>query len=305
MTAFDTFNYGKIWDLVKISIKQTLALKFWSWLIGSVGAILGLLQIGKNFFGLEIEDSVKSAVIALGVFFVFRFVLIFIRNGMKYYHEIYLNSNYGEAIILLTDSFAQTHLYRKTPGHQDEEFMKTMLSFCSTLKKIFDTTTNSNCCVSIKVPVADSKVHEKTVMFNLARNVEHKKRDTKEYERIKHTLIGNTAFIYAFNRVIEGSREKYYLNNFVKSTSNYESTSRPSYEGGILPYESELVHPIVPLLNIRQPNSDCRGFICVDSDKKNAFKSKYEIAILEGVADGIYDIISERNRFKNRTNARH
>ena len=37
------------------------------------------------------------------------------------------------------------------------------------------------------------------------------------------------------------------------------------------------------------------GFLCVDCDKKNAFDERgYDVPMVEGVVDGIYDIILRR-----------
>jgi hypothetical protein len=278
------------------SLKGAFNWSLWKWLVtGSAGILLSVLQIGKNFFSLDAKQSAIYAVGALLLLYLARFFLLFIVNALKYYHEVYHNSAYGEAIIILKDSFAQAHAYRKTGGYQDKEFITTMLLFCNNLKIIYDKLTKSSCSVSIKVPIEDNKVDEKTVFMNLTRDTSHKNRDTKEYSETKHTLIGNTAFSFAFNRVMQGQREKHYINNDVKGSKNYENTSKSCSPNGVLLYSSELVHPIVPIISQSSKNFDCLGFICIDCEQTNAFESKYMIGIIEGVADGLYDIISQRN----------
>lgn len=296
-----TFNYKEIFKIFFSSFKQSFQWTLWKWLVtGGIGSLLGILKVGKDFGQTDnIITSAMYGVIALFSLFCLRFTLLFIKNSFKYLHEVYKNSVYGEAIILLKDSFAHLHHYRKTPGHQDVEFMGAMKSFCDNLKIIYDKITGSNCCVSIKVPIKDIKVTEHTIFVNLLRNEEFKKRDTKEYEEQKHTLIGNTPFSNSFNKVLKGQKDKYYINNDINNTPNYDNTSKECYENGLLPYESELVYPIVPIRYREGLNVDCMGFICIDSSKKNAFMGKYDVAIIEGVADGIYDLILERNNFKN------
>ncbi|MBY0482137.1 MAG: hypothetical protein K2Q21_12325 [Chitinophagaceae bacterium] len=290
-----SFNYREIYKILGRSFLGAFNWKVWKWLIGSISTLFAVLKFGKDFFELNPEKSVVIGFIALVILFLFRFGLIFIKESLKYFHEIYTNSVYGEAIIILKDSFAQAHAYRKTPGHQDTEFMSAMLLFCNNLKTIYDEVTKSNCGVSIKVPIGDNKVDEKTVLVNLTRDINHQDRDTKLYSGVKHTIIGNTAFSSSFNKFMLGQKEKHFINNNINASTNYDNTSRQCYDSGKLPYESELVHPIVPIKNVDSKNLNCHGFICIDSNKKNVFNGKYDIAIIEGVADGLYDIISLRN----------
>lgn len=294
------FNFKQIWIILIESIKEAMRWKVWKWLLtGSLGTALSYFQLGKNFLGFDLKCSLVFAAGFIVILFIARLVLIFFIKVSKYYHEVYKNSTYGEAIVILKESFARIHRYRKTPGHQDAEFISAMITICDNLKKIYDKITNSECSVSLKVPLSDNKVDEKTVLMNLTRDRAHNKRDTDTYKNIKHTLIGNTAFFTSFSKVIKNSPEKYYINNQVNKTENYLNTSKDCYEDGIFPYNSELVHPIVPAFaEDDSKNYDCHGFICIDSTKGNAFNGKYDAAIIEGVVDGIYDIISERNNYK-------
>lgn len=298
-----TFNKKEIYKIAFNSLIQAKNWSIWKWfLLSSIGALSGTLQFGEKFFNLSAERSAIYAVCFIIILYIVRFFLIFLKESLKYYHEVYKNSTYGDAIILLKDCFSEVHYYRKTPGFQEEEFMKSMMVFCNNLKLIYDKITNSNCSVSIKVPVVENKVSEKTVLKNLTRDNSHKQRDTQEYNNIKHTIIGNSAFNNSLNKVITNNSEKYYLNNSVNKTNNYLNTSRVCYENAILPYNSELVHPITPKKSIDAHNFDCHGFICIDSDIENAFDNKYAPAILEGVSDGIFDLIFELNSNKNGSN---
>lgn len=298
-----TFNYQKIWTLLAKSFGDSFKWKFWKWfLTGSLGTLVGALTLGEKVFHLEPKRSILFAVIFIVSLYIIRFILIFIKESLKYFHQVYVNSVYGDAIIILKDNFASTHYYRKSPGHNDDEFMKSMMLFCNGLKDIYDKILKSETSVSIKVPIRDMSVQEHTTLMNLTRDAKHVSRDTTIYRGIKHTIIGNTPFSYCFSKVVNNSKEKVYINNNVNKTENYNNTSRECYDNGILPYNSELVYPIVPIINQSKSNSICHGFICIDSIKQNAFKSKYDIAIIEGVADGIYDLISERNSSINKNN---
>ena len=296
-----TFNYQEISKIIVSSFKEAFLWELWKWILGVGVSLLSayVIPLGKEFFEWEDTQILKLSLLFILAIYVLRFILLLIAKSFKYIHELYKNSVYGDAIIKLTDSFAEAHLYRKTPGFQEEQFMRAMIVFCNNLKEIYDRTTMSECSVSIKVPILDTKVSEGTTLRNLTRNFQHKNRDTDEYRSINHSIIGNSAFNNSLNKVITGQEEKYYLNNDVNNTKNYLNTSKICYENGILPYNSELVYPITPIKNTDTTNFNCHGFICIDSTKKNAFDQKYSVAIMKGVADGIYDVISELNTNRN------
>jgi len=150
------------------------------------------------------------------------------------------------------------------------------------------------------VLIQSADVDEKASMENLCRDPEfYKIRDTDSYKKTNHTIIGNTAFQKALNNVLKDNKIKYYLNNSISKTKDYENTSKDSSKDGKLSYESELVYPIIPMINDDSKNILCKGFLCIDSDKENAFNDYYDVAIIEGVADGIYDLLSERAKNKN------
>ena len=282
-------------------------LKAFEWNIGkwiSTGGGFGLitsliLPFGQEEWKWNYTTAIKYGLIALLTLYLIRFIALFIKESLKYFHSVYKESTYGNAIILLRDSFAEAHYYRKTPDFQDKEFMSSMMIFCNNLKMCFDSITKSSCSVSIKVPILDKKVGEHTILKNLTRDQKNINRDTKQYQEIEHTILGNSAFSSCLDNVLKDRPKKYYINNDVNNENNYRNTSKECYKDGILPYNSELVFPIIPLKKSDKDNFDCHGFICIDSDKKNAFDEKYSPAIVSGVADGIYDIIFQSNSESN------
>ncbi|MGD1945876.1 MAG: hypothetical protein ACFB0A_06380, partial [Croceivirga sp.] len=263
-----------------------------------------LIPFGEEVWKWNYVNALKYTALIFFIVYLLRFVVIALKESIKYFHSVYQESVYGEAIILLKHSFAEAHFYRKTPEFNNEDFMRSMIVFCNNLKKIYDRITKVDCSVSIKVPVKGSRVDAQTLLKNLTRDKDHVSRDTKIYESTNHTILGNSAFSNCLDSVLKGNKEKFYINNDVNQEKNYLNSSKVCYNDGILPYNSELVHPIVPLKTVDNKNFDCHGFICVDSTKSNAFQSKYDSAILEGVADGIYDIIEQLNSQPNVNNSK-
>lgn len=291
-------NKAEIARIFTKSFKDAWKWSFWKWLTtAGIGILIALIQVGVEVWdNLTYSTAGIYALASITALYLLRLILLLLINALKYFHEVYKNSSYGDAIILLNDCFSEAHYYRKTQGFQKEEFMISMMLFCENLKEIFDNITKSKCSVSIKIPVNNDQVDSGTVLKNLTRNKAARKRDTVDYESIPHTIIGNTAFTNCLNNVITGKKKKYYINNQVNKDENYNNTSKSCYDEEKLPYNSELVYPLIPIRSKGNENFDCHGFICVDSTNENAFSGKYDAAILEGVADGIYDIIVEMNK---------
>ncbi|QOG02294.1 hypothetical protein [Flavobacterium sp. MDT1-60] len=291
-----TFNFSEITSILSRSFKLSLKWTVWKFFLSSVGSVGGTLLIGEKFLGLKFQTSLIFGVVLLLFIFLVRWGLIFVKESLKYFHEVYTNSIYGNAIILLNECSASLNEYRKKNTHDDTEFLKAMILLCNNLKIIFTDIVKDECAVSIKVPIA-SEWNNETLVMNLVRDSEHSSRDTIAYTETKHTLLGNTAFTFCLNKVSSNNTSKAYVNNSVNNSRNYDNTSMALHTDQILPYNSELVFPIVPT-NLDHQKHNCVGFICIDSIKENAFDTKYEIEIVKGVADAIYDIIKARNQFK-------
>ncbi len=228
---------------------------------------------------------------AVFLFFI-RFLLFIIRNSFKYLHSLYKESKYGEAIILLKDGFSKVHFYRNDKDQSDELFMNTMIEICDNLSDIFSMKNLSECSVSIKVPIKGDLGGD-TSVSNLCRDSRHISiRDTANYKAINHSILGNTAFTKVLYKTLNPHLKSFaYLNNDIPNTYGYDNTSTSLYEKGILPYKSEIVVPIVPVERKNRNGIKTLGFLCVDCKETNKFDEKYDVPLIEGVADGIYDVL--------------
>ena len=285
-------NIKAAFKILWLSIVDSFKGHIWKWLTGSFSALLGLLQFGKNFLNTTLETSVKIGLYFLVGLFIVRFLLFLFRNSFKYLHNLYKEVKYGEAIILLSNAFSKVHNYRKQKEKTDEDFTRTMKYLCDNVKDLFVKKNGCKCSVSIKVPVSGELVEGASVM-NLVRDSENtRKRDSANYSAVDHTIIGNTAFRKSLNKVLRNNSNGFaYVNNNISKTTDYDNTSTEVYENGKLPYESEIVVPIIPKEIDENRIYNALGFLCVDCESANKFDSKYDIALVEGVADGIYDVL--------------
>ena len=255
--------------------------------------MFAFLLLGKNLLGVDSITSIKLSIVFAIIILAFRFLWYLVKGLAITIHDAYVESVWGEAIRLLKDAYADIH-YLRSKDFTDAEFQVTMTGMCDKLKQIFDKKTKGNCCVSIKVPVSMSDNLESLVMRNLCRDSKHLFRNTEQYAHTNHTIIGNTAYIEIVRNITKGSTKLAFINNDINSYKDYANTSKDCYENGVFPYQSELVYPIRTIKRERRNQEMC-GFLCIDCDKKGAFDERgYDVPMVEGVVDGIYDIILRR-----------
>lgn len=284
------------------SFRKTYKSKVLNWLfLGSIGAINVILQIGKTYFGLTLESSVIIGIcISVGIFLMI-FLYFILTTRIKYYLRKKKESLYGEAIIYLKDSFGKIHFLRKDDNLNEETLKNSLAFFCQQLKVFFDKKTKSKCSVSIKVfrNIVNHETAANAKLYNLCRDKDALYRDTDIYKNQNHSVFNNTCFRVVLTKITSGKppNNLHYINNDLENTKDYQNTSwaihqkKDVTDNWELPYKSELVVPIIPLESLTDNKYQLIGFICVDSDETEVFHEKYDSALIQGVADGIYDLI--------------
>jgi hypothetical protein len=286
---------GKIF---KESFKAVFRGKLIKFFFGSFSGLGAIFFVFKSGFNWTTSDSMMMGVsIVLSCFFIAFLYQFGIRLYLRFVYSD-KESQYGEAILHLRDAFSAVHALRRKGGIDDQALSVILLVFCSNLKTIFDKKTSHFCNVSIKVSTKDNITKGGSVV-NISRNVEAQDRDTEKYQKTRHTILGNTAFQHVLIKILANENKLFYINNDIKQAKDYLNTSKSVYKNG-LPYSSELVYPIVPHYENGQVRHDeCLGFICIDCDTANVFDEIYDVGIVSGVADGLYDIFMKRNQLKN------
>lgn len=283
--------------MIKRAFFKTIHGKIWGYFfLGGFGSLIALALIGKNFFQLSITCSVLLGIIIIIGIFILRYLYYFGIEIISFIHNTYVDSIWGKAIVDLKDAYAKVHYLRKQGEFSDEAFMETLVSFCNILKDIFDRKTKGCCSVSIKVPAGQFDSIETWNLANLCRDDSHHDRDTIQYGETKHTVIGNTPYTVIVNSLLNMKQRPipYYINNDIENTKDYMNTSRELHQE-TQRYQSELVYAIIPIIGEHEYKHELLGFLCVDCDKKNAFDiQRYDVPMIEGVVDGIYDIIKEK-----------
>lgn len=123
---------------VQKTFQQTIRGSIWKFLLGSFGSGIALLLVGKNLWELSIPNSVLLGAGLVIFLFVLRFLYFLMINVANYIHNIYVDSIWGNAIILLKNAYPEIHYINRKDELSDHDFMTTMIIFCNILKDIFD-----------------------------------------------------------------------------------------------------------------------------------------------------------------------
>lgn len=274
------------------SFLDTIKKKNWYW-IGSVPGVLTAISCLQSFVELEWWQNLLVLGCTFAAIFILFYCYYFLRNAYGWIHNVTVESIWGEVVKVLADVYAQIHEIERKETITEKDVADVLGTFCNKVKQLFDKKTNSDCCVSIKLPIShysDSGEWQSIQVRNVSRDQKHiSDRDTQDYKNTNHDIIGNTAYSYVISMVVkESSNPKVYLENNVKDIANYLTTSCRQ----AIPYESELVVPIIPSRYKKISDIYFGGFLCVDSNKRNAFDADhYDIPMTVGLADGLYSIM--------------
>lgn len=305
------------------TLAKTFDMRHWKWLGGIPGivTIIGVIQpnlsllktclfswipfIGRN----ALIDSCILFFCALLIWAIARMSFYLTKYFWTWMHNVYVDSVWANTIVDLATAYSCIHELERQGLHLTEEKVATSLSqFCNQIKIIFDRKTHSDCCVSIKVPIANynSTDHWECIhVKNIARDQAHlTERDTAGYKSAHHTIIGNTAFSKVIALIMSNCKNRnVYLNNDVDKDPNYQTTSIIAEERDDIPYKSELVVPIIPSRYDNLNSIKFGGFLCIDSNKKNVFDDKrYDIPMTKGLADGLYSLTQTLIQIREQAN---
>jgi hypothetical protein len=253
--------------------------------------------------GLEIEAKygflfllvVLAAVYANNIFLTFR-------------HS--RNSKYGEALNTITSGFANIHdLHRYTSAQLVSEMIKQRLKeMCTNISYGLTIITGYkvSCCIKIMSPAKEKDYLLSTLCRDSHDGVTRSRPDFK----IEHFLNQNSDFKTLLNDLRTG-KSRFFVSNKLNWLRDYENSSFDPYGGKPnrggnwffdlflvakqtiwwpLPYKSTIIVPIIPV-NYK-PTDEILGFLCVDSPNMFVFKRYYDVDLLVGLADGIYNTVN-------------
>lgn len=268
---------------------KTIYLSIGKWLFGSFGSSVALCLLLSNKYNWNLLDSIGIGIITyIGV--------SFIGSIFNYYTKIRkqqivlpLKNIYGEAIIVLAEGFAKVHHHRKNVSPNAQNIIDTLIIVCSCVKKIFDAKTGSKCSVSIKVLTSNVLIDENVInpeaeIITLCRDEDSLSSRNSNGKKVKHNIFSNSCFNHILDNIGK-PKGKYYLNNNLPGDTSYRSTTFEIYgklpddcidekertKKWTLPFMSEIVVPITPMIENNHNKNEMIGYLCVDCLEKNVF----------------------------------
>lgn len=240
----------------------------------------------------------------------------------------FLKYGYGKAIRELALAFSVINYEKLNNNNLTHIDVKKLIEpFCHCLQEIFSEKTQSECSVSIKiiekVEIEPAKLYSQKVRTIL--------RDTKSAYRDEdplrlhfeneHTIENNSCFYKISKNYIEFINDNnkdriyklHYINNDLTKKVKYKNSTllsklhsrkdkedievmlkdvykrEKAFKRLGMEYRSEIVVPILPMNN--PFDHFLLGFITVDSSKIEVFNNDYDIPLLKGVSDGLYQLI--------------
>jgi hypothetical protein len=308
--------------------KRTLIEAFkWSvkWYFSSISSAVATFFIMEKYFEFERLRSIKYGIAIFTLTMIFRVIVKYLQqidnlerkinekesqidllstrrsksNLLKGYNH------YGEIILILKNIFSNVHNVRRGEEISNEHISGVLIQICNNLKHIFEKRIPDNTySVCIKILTKENgEVDSSINVLTLCRD------ETSHYERkgqpsVNHKIIENTCFNEILYN-IDNPIKSFYYNDNLPQDKYYKNSSFKTYgpipEGipdeersryWTLPYMSEIVLPIAPTLHPSDNRrADFYGYLCVDCNEISGFHKKYDVGMLQGVADGLSDLI--------------
>ncbi|MDD2411792.1 MAG: hypothetical protein PHR79_02635 [Bacteroidales bacterium] len=315
--------------------KRTIKEAFrWStkWYFGSITTSAGTFFLMEKYFEFERLRSIKYGVTIFIFTFLIKVIIQYLKeidkleskidikdekidtlNTRQNKQELVKNYNYyGETILLLKDSFSYIHKVRRGDNITPEQLSKVFIGVCNKLKHIFEKRLDYTYSVCIKVLTENGgELNEYVEIKTLCRD-ENSYFNRKNCKQVVHKIVDNTCFNEILYN-IDMPNKAFYLNNNLPNDKYYKNSSFLNYgtvpeqadsierqKFWTLPYKSEIVVPIAPTLNSdNDRKKEFYGYLCVDCDEENGFHKKYDSGMIQGVADGLSDLIKIWKQQKN------
>lgn len=282
-------------------------------LIGTIGGFASIVTLLTLFNELTTEGWI--AVLFMGVisiyFIIYNCWLISIYRKKSKYADMYSEINIG---------FSHLHQLRRIQDIEIKQITKELTTLCNCVSNAFVRLYGSNIGVCIKFIVNDKGRPrcETLTRDELSQTISRK---TGENDKIPHWIDGNSDFEFIYSNLEDDSVDtSFYLEKHLPNCMDYKNTRLK--QGWVpkthwfypqklarkrnwpLRYKSTLVVPIVPLMANSQSQEAIRGFLCVDSSHEGIFNKDYDVDIMKGIADGIYNQIDliyrlNKERLKN------
>lgn len=229
-------------------------------------------------------------------------------------------TRYADAYGAINIGFSHLHRLRRIENPQINQILPELAKLCDEMSYAFGRIYGSKIGICIKFIVNDNgRPRCETLVRNSYSNAQNRKSGSQDVT--KHWIDANSDFEFIYSNFDNDNVDtSYYLEQHLPTCRDYKNTrlrtgwKKKSYFpfpekyarkwNWPLPYKSTLIVPIVPLIANDQSQEAIRGFLCADSSSEGIFNKYYDVDIMKGVADGIYnqiDLIYQLTKEKSKS----
>lgn len=269
-------------------------------LIGTLGSLASIIALGVFFNQLTTEGWI--AVLFMGVMCVY-----FVAYNFWLLTRYRKKTKYADAYAAINIGFSHLHRLRRVENLTIDQILPELEVLCNEVSNAFCKIYGNKIGVCIKFIVDDGgRPRCKTLVRDSNSNAQSRKSGSQD--TTKHWIDANSDFEFIYNNFDDDNVDtSFYLEQHLPNCHDYKNTRiktgwKPpkmfffpqKYArkwNWPLPYKSTLIVPIVPLIANDQSQEAIRGFLCADSPNEGVFNKYYDVDIMKGVADGIYNQI--------------
>jgi hypothetical protein len=289
------------------------ALNFAAIVLGIVGSVITVVVAFQQWLP-KFDPTAKLAVTFLGI----SSLILMIATVWQEYRYA-RKARYAEVLQYLSQISAETLKPEPVSSvNRIEEIEAICRLIVNRLSGAFSLVTGTKCSVCIKAVMAAQSAPALAAAVTLCRDDTSIERETAvsateagfpelagDYN-VEHLITGNTAFSQAL-KYPWSPRSRCFFSNYLPSETSYQNTSfqihgpAPTSRWPFvrnfkwpLPYKSTIVCPIGRGQNL-QLKYEVVGFLAVDSRSRRVFSNAFDIDVMIGVADSLFNLV---NRYR-------
>lgn len=266
-------------------------------IIGSFASILGFVDI----YYKSLNGEGKWAVIFLGVI-----ALFFLWYNIYLISKYRKKSRYVYAFEEFNNGYSYMHSIERLEEISKQEVYNRFHYVCTSISNAFSRINGHHCGVCLKILAVKNS---RPKLLTYCRDEKStKRRLIGPKDNIDHWMSENSDFNF-INEGIKSSQIEYchFFANYLPWKYDYANTRLKNWPPKKilflnlinrqlfwpLQYRSTIVVPILPLSANEQDKDALRGFLCIDSPRNVAFYKQFDVEILKGLADGLYNKIDK------------
>jgi len=264
-------------------------------LVGLLASIITLTLFLDRFYPALSQDG------RVGMYFLGSLLIWFFLESLYLKVRWGRERRYAQTIEVVSEGFGEIHKLHR----QASDIRNTIAAcerLCNSTAEAFSLITGTKCNTSIKILTedVDEAGNTKLKAITFARNRD-RGRNPKP-NPVRHWVDRNTDFMTILEK-IDTPKGELFFSNLLVFRFGYQNTSfmvygEPPDNNWVLrywrwplPYKSTIVVPICPCAE--PASSNLVGFFCVDSSNVGAFKKDFDVPLIQGIADGVFNTINE------------